>query len=78
MRERAAATNGVSTTYRTIGEVDTLAEKIPTERQTLEKTVTKEVVFDWVGGVPSFVVFFALFVVLISSEWSLRKWWGLL
>jgi hypothetical protein len=78
MRELAAATNGVSTTYRTIGEVDTLAEKIPTERQTLEKTVTKEVVFDWVGGVPSFVVFFALFVVLISSEWSLRKWWGLL
>jgi len=69
----AGKTGGRVADYRTLRtpeDLDALAAAIDTAPQRIERTVRVEV---WDGA-----IFLGLFLVLISAEWCLRKWWGLL
>lgn len=66
----AGRTGGRSYDYRTMHDLDALIEAIPTEPQVLTETSVEEV---WDG-----TTFLLLFLALVSTELSLRKWWGLL
>ena len=66
----ADRTGGRALDYRTMTQLDALVKAISTEPQVLTETITQEV---WDG-----TVFLLLFLVLASTELSLRKWWGLL
>ena len=70
MAKLAAATDGLNFDYRTIGELESLVDQIPTDPQILRE-VNPEEVWDtsW---------FLLLFLGLVVPEWCLRKWWGLL
>ena len=66
----AERTGGRYFNYRTISELETLVDAIPTDPQVLTEVKTIEV---WDG-----MTFLMIFLVLVSVELSLRKWWGLL
>ncbi len=70
MKALAEQTGGKSLDYRTMNGLDELIASIPTEPQILRSTRVEEL---WDGQ-----AFLLLFLVLVSSELSLRKWWGLL
>ena len=73
LEELARLTGGQAFDYRTIrqkADVDKLVEHMSKEPQVLKATLPIEV---WDGS-----IFLGLFLVLVSSEWCLRKWWGLL
>ena len=70
MKALAEQTGGRSLDYRTMNGLDELIASIPTEPQILRSTRVEEL---WDGQ-----AFLLLFLVLVSSELSLRKWWGLL
>ena len=70
MHALAEQTGGRSLDYRTMNGLDELIASIPTEPQILRSTRVEEL---WDGQ-----AFLLLFLVLVSSELSLRKWWGLL
>ncbi|MGQ9663291.1 MAG: VWA domain-containing protein, partial [Kiritimatiellia bacterium] len=70
MRALAEQTGGKYFDYRNMKSLEELVKAIPTEPQRLSKAVLVEI---WDG-----VAFLLLFLILISAEWSLRKWWGLL
>ncbi len=70
MQRLASDTGGEYFDYRNMREVSKLVESIPDDPQRISELVQIEV---WDG-----VIFLILFVFLISSEWCLRKYWGLL
>jgi uncharacterized membrane protein len=70
MRELARQTGGKYYDYRNMADLDELIRAIPTDPQMLSKEIQVEL---W-DGTP----FLILFLLLISAEWSLRKFWGLL
>jgi hypothetical protein len=70
MQQLAERTGGRYFNYRTISELETLVDAIPTDPQVLTEVKTIEV---WDG-----MTFLMIFLVLVSVELSLRKWWGLL
>lgn len=70
MRELAEATGGKYYDYRNMNEVNSLPNAIPDDPQILTESLLIEVWDGW--------TLLCLFLVLVSSEWCLRKWWGLL
>jgi len=70
LRRLAEETGGKYYDYRTVGDVDRLAGAISTDPLVLEQSRLVEVWDGW--------LFLGLFVALAATEWSLRKWWGLL
>lgn len=70
MQQLADQTGGLHYNYRTMDQLESLVDKIPTDPQILTEVKTIEV---WDG-----VTFLVIFLVLVSIELSLRKWWGLL
>lgn len=70
MQQVANTTGGLYFDYHTIGQLESLAAAIPADPQVLTETITEEVWDGW--------ILLALFLVLVSIELSLRKWWGLL
>ncbi|MCX7591986.1 MAG: hypothetical protein N2255_10210 [Kiritimatiellae bacterium] len=70
MRALAEQTGGKYFDYRNMKSLDELVQAIPTEPQKLSKAILVEI---WDG-----TMFLLLFLALVGTEWSLRKWWGLL
>jgi len=70
MRALAARTGGKYFDYRNMSNLDELIAALPASPQILSREVLVEV---WDGK-----MFVALFLVLIGTEWALRKLWGLL
>ena len=70
MKALADRTGGTYLDYRNMADLDALLAAIPTDPQILTSQRLMEV-WDGLG-------FLMLFLVLIGSEWSLRKLWGLL
>jgi len=70
MKALADRTGGMYLDYRNMADLDALLAAIPTDPQILTSERLMEV-WDGLG-------FLMLFLVLIGSEWSLRKLWGLL
>jgi len=70
MRDLADRTGGKYFDYRMMRDLDSLADAIPKDPQVL----TREIRVDAWDGAP----FLALFLMLVVSEWCLRKFWGLL
>ena len=70
MKDLAGQTGGKHFDYRNMARIEELVEDIPADPQILSEEVLVEV---WDG-----TIFLGLFVLLIGSEWSLRKLWGLL
>lgn len=70
MQQLAERTGGQHYNYRTMNDLQSLVDVIPTEPLILTQVRTIEV---WDG-----MTFLVIFLVLVSVELSLRKWWGLL
>ncbi|MDA1017937.1 MAG: hypothetical protein O3A00_26200, partial [Planctomycetota bacterium] len=70
MKQLSERTGGRHYNYRTMSELDSLVDAIPIDPQILTEVKTIEV---WDG-----MTFLVIFLVLVSVELSLRKWWGLL
>ncbi|MFT5525905.1 MAG: putative membrane protein, partial [Pirellulaceae bacterium] len=70
MQQLSERTGGKYFNYRTMVELDSLLAAIPTNPQIITEIKTIEV---WDG-----MTFLLIFLVLVSIELSLRKWWGLL
>ncbi len=70
MQKLAERTGGQYYNYRTMSDLESLVDEIPTNPQVLTEVKTTEV---WDG-----MTFLAIFLVLVSVELCLRKWWGLL
>lgn len=70
MQNIAEETGGLHYNYRTMGDLKNLPNAIPADPLVIEKTRTIEV---WDG-----LTFLFIFLVLVSGELCLRKWWGLL
>ncbi len=70
MQQLAERTGGKHYNYRTMNELESLVDVIPTDPLILTEVKTIEV---WDG-----LTFLIIFLVLVSVELSLRKWWGLL
>jgi uncharacterized membrane protein len=70
MQKLARQTGGQYFDYHNMASIGDLAALIPRDPQVLSQDITLEL---WDG-----TVFLLLFVVLVSTEWSLRKLWGLL
>ncbi|MFT7642152.1 MAG: hypothetical protein ACI9G1_003909, partial [Pirellulaceae bacterium] len=70
MQQLSERTGGKYFNYRTMVELDSLVAAIPTNPQIITEIKTIEV---WDG-----MTFLLIFLVLVSIELSLRKWWGLL
>ncbi|MCE9529890.1 MAG: VWA domain-containing protein [Planctomycetes bacterium] len=70
METLAQRTGGHSIDHRTMDDLDALLKSIPIEPQVRTETVVEEIWDSW----PLLI----LFLVLVSVELSLRKWWGLL
>jgi hypothetical protein len=70
MRELAEATGGKYYDYRNMNEVNSLPNVIPNDPQILTESLLIEIWDGW--------TLLCLFLVLVSSEWCLRKWWGML
>lgn len=70
MRELADSTGGKYYDYHNMKEIDSLVDEIPSEPQVLRKTSMVEI---W-----DTTWLLMLFLCLVATEWSLRKWWGLL
>jgi uncharacterized membrane protein len=70
MQRLAEQTGGRYFDYHTMNELASLADEIPPDPQVLTEVTVREV---WDG-----TLFLTIFLVLVSSELSLRKWWGLL
>jgi len=66
----AQRTGGRALDYRTIDELDALLASIPTDPQIRTESILEEIWDGW--------PIIALFLLLVSIELSLRKWWGLL
>ncbi len=70
MRNLSKKTGGQYFDYHNMVSVGDLAAAIPADPQVLSEQLTVEL---WDGG-----IFLSLFLVLISAEWCIRKWCGLL
>ncbi len=70
MQKLAEQTGGQYYDYRTMSELESLANAIPTDPLIITEVKTIEV---WDG-----LTFLMIFLVLVSGELCLRKWWGLL
>jgi hypothetical protein len=73
MKELADETKGMSLDHTSMDQLDKLIASIPTDPQIRSQVRTKELLD--MGPV---LYFLFLFLVLICTEWCLRKWWGLL
>ncbi len=70
MKAMAELTGGKSFDYHNMNEVVKLPEVIPSDPQVLSRAVTVEI---WDGA-----IFEILCLLLVCTEWVLRKYWGLL
>ena len=70
MQTLSEHTGGRHFNYRTMSDLDSLVDAIPTDPQVLTEVETIEM---WDG-----VTFLTIFLLLVSVELCLRKWWGLL
>ena len=70
MRSLAEESGGLYFDYRNMGTVDSLIKAIPTDPQILVERILFEIWDGW--------ALLTVFLVLVSAEWCLRKWWGLL
>jgi hypothetical protein len=70
MKQLADTSGGKYCDYRNMTELETLPEAIPADPQILSEDILIEV---WDGK-----WFLILFLVLIGTEWFLRKMWSLL
>lgn len=70
MKQLAERTGGQHYNYRTMSDLEALVDVIPTDPLILTEVRTIEV---WDG-----LTFLLIFLMLVSVELSLRKWWGLL
>ncbi len=70
MKELSEMTGGQHFDYRNMSRLDSLAPTIPTDPKIEKHEMQIDIWDGW--------TYLLLFLVLISTEWSLRKWWGLL
>ncbi|MDD4888427.1 MAG: hypothetical protein PHU85_00725 [Phycisphaerae bacterium] len=70
MKQLSEATGGKHFDYHNMSKLESLIDEIPAD----PKVITRRDPIDiWDG-----LTFLLIFLVLVSAEWSLRKWWGLL
>lgn len=70
MRVLSESTGGKHFNYRNMNDLATLLDDFPAD----PKVITRKNPVDiWDG-----LTFLLIFLMLVSAEWSLRKWWGLL
>ncbi len=70
MQQLAESTGGEYFDYRSLGDLESLVQAIPTDPLVLHETTVEEIWDAW--------PLLAIFLVLVSLELCLRKWWGLL
>jgi hypothetical protein len=72
MEKLARDTGGTSLDHRSMDKeaLTRLAQSIPTDKLTISQEQVREIWDGWTA--------LALVLVLVSMEWILRKWWGVL